>query len=279
MTNPIWDAPEDYEFTELLSKEGWAWEFLRRNPKYQQDYQKVRKIYAQAEELFGSFEDNEEKWRNYEPVIIKEPFSVHGDSPGVWNGRVWDKNVAPEWTYLEVHEAGTWGLKYKLQNPKEDNPPDFRYPYDHPKYMLEEAHEYFLPLRPSPEHPEPATSNYISIGFDLTLPIEKQLEKTKDILFDQRTYRKIKTTRNKTAPHLWKTYLVVLDGVQALEYLPTETRIEKIATFLFRKEPGELKQDSNWLSAKSDKTTATLRQARKMRDRDYLKILRSGESN
>ena len=28
----------DYAYTENLSKERWAWEFLRRNPEYQRDY-------------------------------------------------------------------------------------------------------------------------------------------------------------------------------------------------------------------------------------------------
>ncbi|MEP2759023.1 MAG: DUF6499 domain-containing protein [Hyphomicrobiales bacterium] len=279
MKSPIWNSPSDYDYADSLSKEGWAWEFLRRNAKYEEEYTEVRKRYAQAKELFGPFEDNEEKWRNYDPVIVKNPFLEHGDSPGAWNGRVWDKNIAPEWTYLEVQVAGRWGLKHKLQDPQKDTPPIFRYPYDHPKYMTEEAKEYFLPLRPSPEQPEPAKSQFISIGFDLALPIDKQLSKAKEILQDQRKYRKIAKTKNKTAPRLWKDYLIVLDGIMALKYLPVESRIEEIANFLFRSEPTELKQRSDWLAEKVEKTKATLRQARKMRDQNYLLILRSGKSN
>ena len=82
MNSPTWNSPTDYDYTDNLSNEGWAWEFLRRNAKYEKEFTEVRKRYAQAEELFGSFEDNEVKWRNYDPVIVKNPFLEHGDSPG-----------------------------------------------------------------------------------------------------------------------------------------------------------------------------------------------------
>src|SRR5579864_7190097 len=31
---PDWRDPANYEYTRELTRDGWAWEFLRRNPKY-----------------------------------------------------------------------------------------------------------------------------------------------------------------------------------------------------------------------------------------------------
>ena len=36
-----WRNPQDYEFTKQLTKDGWAWEFLRRNPKYIDEWKKT----------------------------------------------------------------------------------------------------------------------------------------------------------------------------------------------------------------------------------------------
>ena len=38
---PDWRNEDDYERTKTLSAEGWAWEFLRRNPEYRKDYEKL----------------------------------------------------------------------------------------------------------------------------------------------------------------------------------------------------------------------------------------------
>lgn len=31
---PNWRDPSSYDYTQNLTREGWSWEFLRRNPKY-----------------------------------------------------------------------------------------------------------------------------------------------------------------------------------------------------------------------------------------------------
>ena len=38
-----WRKKKDYEFTKELSNEGWAWEFLRRNPKYIDQWENISK--------------------------------------------------------------------------------------------------------------------------------------------------------------------------------------------------------------------------------------------
>ena len=36
-----WRNHKDYEFTKLLTSEGWAWEFLRRNPECKKEWEKA----------------------------------------------------------------------------------------------------------------------------------------------------------------------------------------------------------------------------------------------
>jgi len=38
---PDWRSPGDYEHLKQLDRAGFAWEFLRRNPAYRDDYDKV----------------------------------------------------------------------------------------------------------------------------------------------------------------------------------------------------------------------------------------------
>jgi len=40
-----WRDENDYEFTKKLTPQGWAWEFLRRNPDYQKDWKELLKRY------------------------------------------------------------------------------------------------------------------------------------------------------------------------------------------------------------------------------------------
>jgi transcriptional regulator len=35
---PDWRDPASYEYTRDLTREGWAWEFLRRNPNYRKSW-------------------------------------------------------------------------------------------------------------------------------------------------------------------------------------------------------------------------------------------------
>jgi hypothetical protein len=42
---PDWRKPCDYDFCENLDMSGWAWEFLRRNPRYLDDWKRAKVAY------------------------------------------------------------------------------------------------------------------------------------------------------------------------------------------------------------------------------------------
>lgn len=45
---PTW--PEDYAYTKSLGREGWAWEFVRRNPEYRKDWEEALDRFQQADD-------------------------------------------------------------------------------------------------------------------------------------------------------------------------------------------------------------------------------------
>ena len=45
---PDWRSKESYAYTMNLTRLGWAWEFLRRNPDFQADYRKAPQQCARA---------------------------------------------------------------------------------------------------------------------------------------------------------------------------------------------------------------------------------------
>lgn len=45
---PDWRDPESYAYTRALSRDAWAWEFLRRNPRYRTDYSRVAGAFRTA---------------------------------------------------------------------------------------------------------------------------------------------------------------------------------------------------------------------------------------
>jgi hypothetical protein len=44
MKSSNWRNSVHYEFTQSLDAAGWAWEFLRRNPEYSEDYHNWRSL-------------------------------------------------------------------------------------------------------------------------------------------------------------------------------------------------------------------------------------------
>jgi hypothetical protein len=51
---PDWREPETYAFTAHLTREQWAWEFLRRNPEYRQAWAAFAATWQDLETAYGS---------------------------------------------------------------------------------------------------------------------------------------------------------------------------------------------------------------------------------
>ena len=46
---PDWRNRSHYDYTASLSRQGWAWEFLRRNPDYRQDFDRMMREHPNNE--------------------------------------------------------------------------------------------------------------------------------------------------------------------------------------------------------------------------------------
>lgn len=86
-----WRKPEDYEFTQDLTLDEWAWEFLRRCPEYRQEWANLaKKHYAHVGIIFK----NCEKWgmRFYlDPEINFTAISFIPPGGGMFNPYLFDR--------------------------------------------------------------------------------------------------------------------------------------------------------------------------------------------
>ncbi|BBD36278.1 hypothetical protein Amn_11580 [Aminobacter sp. Y103A] len=60
---PDWQDEKSYRYTRHLTRRGWAWEFLRRNPTFQRD---LRRALEQAE--FGE--------RRFNVEVVRSPLDL-----------------------------------------------------------------------------------------------------------------------------------------------------------------------------------------------------------
>jgi len=57
-----WRRPEDYESLKKYSLVNWAWEFLRRNPEYCQEYRKLKEGRDEIHTRIGAYFPGHQKW-------------------------------------------------------------------------------------------------------------------------------------------------------------------------------------------------------------------------
>jgi hypothetical protein len=83
MLKKNWRNKVDYEFTNYLDIEGWAWEFLRRNPEYQQDWEEELPKYLTRESDYRSNPKYKDSPVFGQPIIsVEDPsFKINPHSP------------------------------------------------------------------------------------------------------------------------------------------------------------------------------------------------------
>ena len=172
MSRPNWRIDEDYSFTETLTLEGWAWEFLRRNPGYRKDYENLCYLLEIIEQDYGPLDGL--SYRRQADVVpgafIFVPERLVGESLDEWNLRCSLEGTPREFWSLSVWCAKQWGIRGKMPDPfaEETIKPKFIATPCHPKLVsLEECQNYFH------DEYEP---NYplVLVAFDLSLDLKKQ---------------------------------------------------------------------------------------------------------
>lgn len=183
-----------------LTRDQWAWEFLRRNPGYRADYARFITIWRALEADYGAPPNRDfAKWkrdpRAYGPLPGEgAPVQATGELCTVDDERV----------LLECWMGAKWGFyKFPLDPACETPAPDQ------------------LSWRPPPAEPRIDAAARVDIAFDLSLPLPPQLEAAKFRLVGRAAelrrqgHAVPRTVANQRAH--WTALLHQLDGLDSPE--------------------------------------------------------------
>ena len=192
-------ADDPYAYCATLSRDQWAWEFLRRSPDYRRDYQAFITIWRALEAEYGTPPNRDfARWkqdpRAYGPLPGEaELASSTGELCIAEDDRV----------LLECWMGAKWGF--------------YKFPLD-PKRAAPSPDE--LSWRPPPQSDSAVEAPYpLDIRFDLSLPLLAQLEAAKFRLVSRAAelrrqgHAAPKTIANQRAR--WTTMLRLLDSDEA----------------------------------------------------------------
>lgn len=193
-----WRAPDDYAYCAALTRDQWAWEFLRRNPDYRRDYQAFMAIWRTLEADYGAPPKRDfSRWkldpRAYGPLPGDADLATPtGDLCVVEDERV----------LLECWMGAKWGF--------------YKFPLD-PERVAPGPHE--LSWRPPTQSDVEIEAPYrVDIAFDLSLPLPPQLEAAKFRLVSRTAeLRRQGLAAPKSVANQrerWTTMLRLLDGAE-----------------------------------------------------------------
>ncbi|MFP5404590.1 MAG: transcriptional regulator domain-containing protein [Gammaproteobacteria bacterium] len=190
-------AADPYAYCAALTRDQWAWEFLRRNPDYRRDYQAFITIWRALEADYGAPPNRDfSKWKQDPRAYGPLPGDAGLAAPTGELCMVEDERVL-----LECWMGAKWGF--------------YKFPLD-PDRIAPGPDE--LSWRPPP----PATARAeddplrVDVSFDLSLPLPPQLEAAKFRLVGRAAELRRqglaapKTVANQS--ERWTAMLRLLDG-------------------------------------------------------------------
>ncbi|MFN3751504.1 MAG: transcriptional regulator domain-containing protein [Thiobacillus sp.] len=201
---------DPYEYCASLTRDQWAWEFLRRNPGYQRDYRAFIAIWRALEADYGAPPDRDfTKWKRDPRAYGPLPGDAELAAP---TGEVCV--MEDERVLLECWMGAKWGF--------------YKFPLD-PGRVAPGPDE--LSWRPPPQPAAPAEAPYhLDIAFDLALPLPPQLEAAKFRLVSRAAaLRRQGLAAPKSVANQrerWTTMLRLLDGAATPDADGAELRDE-----------------------------------------------------
>jgi len=275
MYNRDWRKASDYDYTKKLTHQLWAWEFLRRNKEYIEEWNLSLKKDISSQKAYQRKLD-----KQLSDLLVHGKGSV--STPGFNNIitmndlknsimlfkqtvilREINKNYKPdEMIHYSVPAKGAakkWGFFVdELKNPEIDDPSK---EYNFPIFKIF-GYYYSSEDQNLNMLPRIGGSEVIAL-FDLLKPIQKQLEHFKSLLEEEqilileRKGTKLKQTKIPTND-LWERYLRILDGKAA------NARHREIADIIFPDDESDVEK----------KVGKNFAQAKNMvENKGYLKIL------
>ena len=211
-----WRNASEYDFGSDYPARGWAWEFLRRNPEYREDWEKVKALLGE---------------------LGREYPSLTSDG---WGELTRNANLHRS----IIDGAKYWGLDIVFPNPEQ--------PYHQSTQNWTQAGRRVLSLGPA--WGEWDNVEYEALAFDLSLPIEGQISAAKAHLEDLQRERAANgaielMAQGRKRTDVYSNYLRALDAEGA------GVAIKNIAAELLphvdnsTPEQPASKTISNWLNA------------------------------
>jgi hypothetical protein len=192
-------AADAYAHCAALTRDQWAWEFLRRNPDYRRDYLAFITIWRALEADYGAPPNRDfSKWKQDPRAYGPLPGDAELAAPGGELCTIDDDRVL-----LECWMGAKWGFH--------------KFPLD-PARIAPGLDE--LSWRPPPQLDTPVDAPYrLDLTFDLSLPLSQQLEAAKFRLVSRAAeLRRQGLTAPKTVANQrvrWTAMLRLLDGAAA----------------------------------------------------------------
>lgn len=201
---PDWRQPNDYAFTAALDGAQWAWQFLRRNPHYQRDWQWFTETWTALERDYGSPPARDyQRWKQ-DPRAWRPAREAHACDTGECAGG--------EQLLIECWMGLRWGFhKFPLDPACErpQIPEQLCWRIREPSTRLVDAH--WQPPQGDPLH--------LALEFDLGSPLKSQLEEARRLLLiSQRRLRQQGALHERTIDGQaarWTLCLRALDGAGA----------------------------------------------------------------
>lgn len=201
-----WRQPEDYAYTEVLETGQWAWEFLRRNKGYQQDWQWFYDRWQALESRYGKPPERDfQRWKN-DSLAYRKLEDADGDCL-----------VELDSVLIECWMGEKWGFyKFPLdpatEQPRIGEQLSWR-ELEESAHVVKGAGSLYLE----------GHAGRIALGFDLELPLRSQFETAKRFLqmHQARLRREGVLTLQSVSSHSekWTLMLRLLDGLRAGEDL------------------------------------------------------------
>jgi len=189
-SSPNWKQLDDYAFTDSLTREGWCWEFMRRNPEYKKDYSEAKE----------------------KPGLIYDPPKLEGESNSEYMQRTIGQELDPTSCAAKVYYALKWGMEPPVQDPNCGDAPKFLLPFPQ-LTKWDDIGKYFQ--REESVGPVLQSLQFPTLTFDLTRPLNPQVKQTKKILKELAVDMSGRKQFN-VLPEDWRCYLRLLDALNAM---------------------------------------------------------------
>ena len=246
---PDWRDESGYPAPNELSARLWAWQFLRRNSKYQADFESWQELVSILPKENGEIPNIHEDLRFY----VLDPPADDGETYAGYTKRVGIHHTV---TPFLVSIGQQYGLSsHLLPDPGEIKPRMLRFTNESNSYVLH--HEINNDQLSGPK------KFHVYAEFNLEWPIKVQIERVKKLLIKLRKINKsdkyFEPVSNKVQITILPTYLRILDA----NYLGVKAR--DIADVIFAGQPNT---EVNGYGA-SKKVRTDLKRAKKLRNHGY----------